>query len=216
MTSPSPARLRFRGHIAGVGTSSGVRIVVGRWRESPLGTFGDAMVERSDGHRVLLAPSASVAEFVAETYEFDEVRIERFEITDDAGGSGSGWQVRSESLHLDFTIGRTTVLGLLLRVVPDRIATAPWWCALTDVVARIVLRGVRTRGETEDRREWYGATGNRKITEASGTFDGLDLGRLAKLEPPPRFGFSSTPPRPSVTAVVTTVELGPTTPTAPG
>jgi hypothetical protein len=31
-------------------------------------------------------------------------------------------------------------------------------------------------------------------------------GRLAPVDPPCRFGFSSTPRRPSVTSVVTTVE----------
>src|SRR5699024_6852506 len=45
--------LRFVGEIAGVGTTSGTRVVVGRWEDSPFGPFGDAMVETADGHRVL-------------------------------------------------------------------------------------------------------------------------------------------------------------------
>lgn len=204
MTDRLPARrLQFRGRIAGVGSTSGVRVVVGRWDETPLGSFGDAMVERGDGHRMLLAPSAEVAAFIAATYTFDEIRIESFVVS----GGHDRWQVRSDSLELDLVIGRTTLLGRVLCLVPSAMATAPWWCALTDVVARLVLRGVRTRGDTGDRREWYGATGNRRIDEASGTFDGADLGHLAPVDPPPRFGFSSTPPRPSVTDVVTTVEV---------
>ena len=91
--------------------------------------------------------------------------------------------------------------------MPRAVAESPGWCALTDPVARLVLRGVRTRGETRDRREWYGATAHRSIAAASGSFDGVDLGALAPVDPPPRFGFSSTPPRPSVTDLVTTVEL---------
>jgi hypothetical protein len=47
-------RSRFRGEIVGVGSDSGVRFVVGRWRSSPL---ADAMVETADGHRILLAPA---------------------------------------------------------------------------------------------------------------------------------------------------------------
>jgi hypothetical protein len=35
------------------------------------------MIERADGHRVLLAPTRAVGEFVAATYRFDEVRIRR-------------------------------------------------------------------------------------------------------------------------------------------
>jgi hypothetical protein len=202
-TPPGRHRVRFRGQIAGVGTTSGTRVVIGRWLESPLGSFADAMVERTDGHRLLLAPSPDVARFVAATYEFDEIRVERFEVL----AQPRGWQVRSDSLELDLVIGGATALGRLLTVVPERVATAPWWCETTDLVARAVLTGVRTRGETGDRREWYGATGNRRIETASGTFDGAPLGRLAPVEPPPRFGFSSTPPRPSVTDVVTTIEL---------
>ena len=57
--------MRFRGAIAGVGSTSGVRVVVGRWDESPYGAFADVMVETVSGHRVLLAPTAEVADFVA-------------------------------------------------------------------------------------------------------------------------------------------------------
>jgi hypothetical protein len=192
-------RWGFRGAIAGVGTTSGVRVVVGRWDESPYGAFADAMVETAGGHRVLVAPTAEVADFVASTYTFDEVRVEPVAI--------DGWQLRSSSLALDLTTGRRTALGRLLRLVPRGLAEAPAWCAVTDPVARVVLRGVRTRGSAGNgRREWYGATDAHEITAASGTFDGVDLGRLAPVTPPPRFGFSSTPPRPSVTTVVTTVE----------
>ena len=91
--------------------------------------------------------------------------------------------------------------------MPGAVAESPAWCAVTDPVARVVLRGVRTRGTAGgDRREWYGATDHRQITEMTGSFDGADLGALAPVTPAPRFGFSSTPPRPSVTTVVTTVE----------
>jgi hypothetical protein len=199
----SGTRLRFRGRIAGVGSTSGVRVVVGRWDDTPLGTFGDAMVERPDGHRLLLAPSEEVADFIAATYAFDEVRIEPFTVS----GSATRWQVRSASLDLDLTTGRRTLLGVLLRLVPDPVATAPWWCTLTDLVARLVLRGVRTRGDTGDRREFYGATDHHRVVAAGGSLEGADLGTLAPVVPAPRFGFSSTPARPSVTRVVTTVEV---------
>ncbi|WP_137294716.1 hypothetical protein [Nocardioides dongxiaopingii] len=196
-------RVRFRGRIAGVGTTSGTRVVVGRWDDSPLGSFADAMVERPDGHRILVAPDPDVARFVAATYEFDEIRVEPFTAIADP----YAWRVRSGSLSLDLGFGARTLLGGLLQVVPARVAQAPWWCAATDGVARVVLDGVRTRGETRDRREWYGATDNHRLVRASGTLDGVDLGGLAPVAPPPRFGFSSTPVRPSVTDVVTTIEL---------
>lgn len=193
-------RLRFRGSIAGVGTTSGVRIVVGRWDASPYGAFTDAMVETRAGHRLLIAPSERVADLVAGTYRFDEVRVEPVAMSD--------WTLRSESLSLALTLGRRTPLGRLLRVVPRRLAESPAWCAVTDPVTRVVLRGVRTRGSAGGgRREWYGATDVRAIVAARGTFEGADLGDLADVVPAPRFGFSAPPRRPSVTTVVTTVEI---------
>lgn len=202
-------RQRFRGRIAGVGSTSGVRVVVGHWHDTPLGSFSDAMVETQAGHRVLLAPHDAAAEFIAATYTFDEVRIEPFAVAEQVAADGrERWGVRSPSLTLDLTVGGRTALGRLLRLVPDRVATAPVFCTLTDPVARAVLRGVRTRGSAAGtRREWYGATDHHAVTAAAGSFDGTPLGSLARIDPPPRFGFSSTPPRPSVTSVVTTVEL---------
>ena len=192
------SRRRFRGAIAGVGTTSGVRVVVGRWDQSPYGAFVDVMVETASGHRVLLAPTDEVAEFVASTYTFDEVRIEPIALND--------WTLGSASLALELTLGGRTALGRLLRLVPGRLAESPAWCTVTDPVARVALRGVRTRGTAGNgRREWYGATDVREVVAMAGAFDGADLGSLTPVDPPPRFGFSSTPKRPSVTAVVTTV-----------
>ncbi len=189
---------QFRGAIAGVGSTSGVRIVVGRWDESPYGAFADAMVETSAGHRVLVAPTDEVASFVASTYEFDEVRVEPITV--------NGWDLTSPSLSLALEVGAPTRLGRLLRVVPSRVAESPAWCTVTDPVARLVLRGVRTRGSAGNgRREWYGATDQHRVLSIRGDFDAVDLGGLAPVDPPPRFGFSSTPTTPSVTTVVTTV-----------
>ena len=160
------------------------------------------MGETAAGRRVLLAPTEEVASFVASTYTFDEVRTEPVEVT----VAGSEWAVRSPSLDLRLTTGRPTPISLLLRLVPDRVATSPVWCALTDPVARVVLRGVRTRGTArEGRREYYGATGTRSVRSAAGHFDGEPLGALRPVDPPCRFGFSSTPRRPGVTTLVTTV-----------
>ena len=193
---------RFHGQIAGVGSTSGVRVVIGSWRRTPLGTFGDAMVETATGHRVLLAPSAEVAAFIEATYVFDEVRIEPISVATDAGR----WRVASPSLLLDLTVGGRMPLGRLLLLVPGRVAASPAWATVVDPVARVALRGVRTRGTAlAGRREYYGATDLRAVTSVEGTFDGEPLGTLAPVEPPCRFGFSSTPRRPAVTTVVTTV-----------
>ena len=207
----SPARERFDGLIAGVGSTSGVRIVVGHWHSTPLGAFSDAMVELSDGHRLLVADHDEAAAFISATYEFDEIRVEPVTVR----VVGNRWHVRSASLELDLTVGRRTGLGWALRAVPRPIAVVPWWCSVTDVVARHLVAGVRTKGTAgNDRREWYGATDSRRVLALTGSFDGRDLGSLAPVDPPPSFGFSSTPRQPSVTTVVTTVEVSDPAPDA--
>jgi len=125
------------------------------------------------------------------------------------GVTRDGWDVHVEG-HLTayLHLGPRMPLGWVLRAVPRRLAAAPAWAAVIDPVARMVMRGVRTRGTAlEGRREWYGATDLHSLTSLGGAWRGVPLGRLADVDPPCRFGFSSTPTRPSVTTVVTTVEL---------
>ena len=200
---PGRIRERFTGRIAGVGSASGIRVVVGRWDDGPWGPFADVMLEDASGHRVLLAPSEQVREFVASTYSFDEEVIEPVAVTDTA----DGWQVTTPSVSLRLVVGGRTPLGAALGLVPSRLATAPAWCGLIDPVARVTMHGVRTRGTAGgDRREWYGATSVSAVTAIEGEWRGTGLGALARVDPPCRFGFSSTPRRPSVTHVVTTIE----------
>ena len=94
--------------------------------------------------------------------------------------------------------------------MPRRLAESPAWCTITDPIARLVLCGVRTRGSAGgNRREFYGATDARTLVASRGRLDGLDLGTIAPVDPPCRFGFSSTPRRPTVTTVATTVLSAP-------
>ena len=197
-------RQRFTGQIAGVGSTSGVRVVVGRWAESPLGAFTDVMLAEPDGTRVLLAPSQAVADLVATTYHFDRVEVGPVSASD----QGPRWRVRAPGLEASFEVGGRSWLGRLLRLVPRRIATAPAWAIVTDPFARILLRGVRTRGTAGNgRREYYGATDLHRLANLAGSWRGVDLGALAAVAPEPGFGFGSTPEQPSVTSLVTTIDL---------
>ncbi|WP_327687023.1 hypothetical protein [Streptomyces sp. NBC_00467] len=189
-----------------MGTSSGTRIVLGHWRRSPFGAFSDVMLERADGDRLLLAPTRETADFIRSTYVFDTVRVVPVEVsvTDDA------WTVRAGPLDLHFITGRRGPLGCALRTVPGALARRPTWSALTDRPARLLLPGVRTRGSaSRGRREWYGARDLLPIRAVSAGYGGADLGAMAPVEPPVRFGFGSAPRNPSVTRVTTTVELNP-------
>lgn len=197
--------LVFDGAIAGVGTASGTRLVTGMWPVSPFGSFADVMVERADGRRILLAPSREVADFVAATYRFDEVLT----VPVSYQRAGETWTISAGPLSLRLTTGGRGFLGRLLRLVPKRLACAHWWAELLDPVASVVLPGVRTRGTAGGgRREWYAALDLHRITAVQASWDGVDLGRLKDVRPPVRFGFGSTPVRPSVVRVTTTIDLG--------
>jgi hypothetical protein len=198
-------RLVFDGTIAGVGTSSGVRMVVGHWPRSPFGPVADVMVELPDGHRLLVAPTPEFAEFVAGTYAFDDVRVSPVTVR----AEDAAWTtVAAGPVRLRFRVGRRGFLGLLLRCVPAPVARRPAWCAAVDVPARLLVPGVRTRGSAGGgRREWYGAQDLRPIVAASAHLAGRDLGSLAPVSPPVRFGFGSTPRTPALVRVTTTVEV---------
>ncbi|WP_129339579.1 hypothetical protein [Cellulomonas endophytica] len=194
---------RFSGHIAGAGSTSGVRLVVGRWLRSPLGAFADVMLEDVDGRRHLLVPRPDVAELVAGVYRFDEVVDTPVRVRTDR--DRRRWHVEAGPLQVDLTVGWRTALGALLRTVPGPLATSTAFATAVDPVARRVLPGVRTRGRSGGRTEWYGATDQHAVVALAGSWQGSPLGALAPVEPAVRFGFSSTPRRPTVTRVTTTI-----------
>ncbi len=198
--------MRFAGEIAGLGTTSGVRVVIGLWSDTPYGPFADVMIEQPDGHRVLLAPTEQIAEVITWLYTFDEVVVGAVSV----GWSGSWCTVLAPGLSLQLTRGERTVLGSLLRLVPAGIATAPGYLRVIGVLARVVMPSVRTFGHARDgRRMCYGATDVHRIERAHGSWRQHALGQVAPVDPPVRFGFGSTPKTPGVTTVVTTVLSGP-------
>jgi hypothetical protein len=201
VTTPGALAERFVGEICGIGTTSGVRIVIGRWNASPFGPFADAMVERADGRRVLIAPNDEIAGYVSAVYEFDEVVVSEV-VT---GRPCEHLRFEGGPLAVTAAVGGRPPLGWMLRAVPRPIATGRAWPLLVDPVARVLLPGVRTRGVTPGGFETYAATDLHRVAAMSGSWHGHDLGSLAPLEPPVRFGFSSAPRRPSIVAVTTTV-----------
>lgn len=213
----------FDGCIAGIGTAAGLRAVVGHWPRSPFGPFTDVMVERPDGHRILIAPTQEIADFVAQTYVFDEVLIlpvtaglrlrsvrqsqARRGLAERVQGAPRGsWRVEAGPIALDFEVAGRSALGWLLWAVPRPVATAAWWVAAIDNVARLVLPGVRTRGSAANgRREFYAALDLYRINRARVVWEGADQGGLAPIDPPVRFGFGSTPRTPSLARIRTLV-----------
>jgi hypothetical protein len=194
----------FTGQIAGFGSGAGVRMVVGSWLQSPFGPFADVMVETADGERILLAPIDAVAEFVSSTYSFDHVLTGQITV----GQTATEFTVSGPGLDVVLRIGGAAAFDWLLRLVPGAIAMAPWWLRVIAPAAALLVPGVRTAGTAgHGRREFYGVRRTRRIVALSGQFRGVDLGGLADLHPPVRFGFSSAPPSPQLVSVTTTIEL---------
>lgn len=179
-------------------------MVIGTWRESPLGTFADVMVEDAAGVRTLLAPSEDVAEFISETYTFDHIELGPV----DSRVTADGFTLTAPGLDLSATLGGSGPFDWLLRLVPAPLAAAPIWLRAINPIASRLVPGVQTAGTAgHDRREYYGVRRTRLIASVTGTFGDVDLGGLAPLEPPVRFGFSSAPPTPQLVSVTTTIDL---------
>lgn len=212
LTRASSRDQRFRGRIMGVGSASGLRAVVGMWRDSPLGAFTDVFLELPDGSSLLLAPDEAVAEFVSSTYRFDETRVLPVRSTVLASADPAARaviEVEAGPLHLRAEIGAITPLGRLLRVVPRRIAVDPRWLTAIDPVARLIVPGAGTAGTAgAGRREFYGVYGSHAVRSLTGTWEGADVGALAPLDPPVRFGFASMPARPQVVDVESVIREG--------
>lgn len=187
----------FTGHIAGIGTASGVRIVIGIWDASPYGTFADAMVEDASGHRTLIAPRQDVANFVSSTYQFDEVLVEPVHVE-----RGTAWSLHARSLQVRVTPGRRLWIAPALRLVPSPVRRTESWARVCNPIVRRLIPGVQTHGSAGDgRTEWYAARDARTIAEASATWHDEELGALAPVSPPVRFGFASAPERPTLTTL---------------
>ncbi|MHA7263086.1 hypothetical protein ACX80W_07775 [Arthrobacter sp. TMN-37] len=193
---------RFEGHIAGIGTASGTRLVVGRWDRSPFGAFTDVMMEDAAGVRTLIAPSEDIASYVGATYSFDEVEVAPVR----SSLSATHLMVRAGGLQVTATLGGRTVLGRALALVPRAVATSPRWLTVISPLAAALVPGVRTAGSAGNgRREYYGVHSARSVTAATATLNGTGLGPLAPLRPAVRFGFSSAPAAPQIVSVVTTI-----------
>ncbi|WP_461172011.1 hypothetical protein M1D93_13325 [Arthrobacter sp. Z1-9] len=192
----------FDGHIAGLGTASGLRAVVGVWQVSPFGAFSDVMVQQPSGHRLLLAPTAEVARFISDTYRFDEVRVLQVHTT----LARDLLAVDAGALAVRARPGPRTLLGSTLRAIPRPLAVHPRWLRVISPVAAVLSGGSHTSGTAgSGRHEYYGVSDLRTISSAVVSWDGVDAGALAPIVPAVTFGFSSVPPQPGLARVRTTV-----------
>ena len=185
--------MAFDGDITGVGTQSGHRLVIGRWRASPFGAFArrDA---RGTGRPSPAARAAArpVADFVAATYRFDLIEVT-------PGGrrarrrAPAGRRCRPD--HRDRRRHahrpRTACFAWCPALWPDRAGGA----RRSTRLAVLVMHGVRTRGTAGGgRTEWYGATDQRRVGGAA--WHARRPGsRSPRRRRPARCASASAPPR---------------------
>ena len=178
-----------RGTITAVGFATGHRLLVGDWRESPLGRTIDVMRVNPDGERHLLVPDEASADFITSIYVFDQVHVGPLEVR----GDGRSTHVVGHGLELEARAGR-------LRPIPF---PRPRWLTrhVEAPIARAMM-GVHTYGVSPTgAREWYQTRGWRWITEASVSLDGETLGALTEVARPVGVGFTDPPLRPSIVEV---------------
>lgn len=178
------------GSIGSSGFASGDRFVVGAWEESPLGPITDVMWATPAGTRILLADTAATADLVSSIYAFDEVRVVDIERTLDP----HHLHVFADDVEIDLRAGPGWRLPFSHR--------PRWFTRFVEGPPARALLGVRTYGVTASGwREWYQAESHRTLRSARASIGGRDLGAMAPVDPPCRFGFSEPPRSPSLVRV---------------
>tara|TARA_B110000444_G_scaffold11420_1_gene9758 strand:- start:2527 stop:3447 length:921 start_codon:yes stop_codon:yes gene_type:complete len=175
----------FKGRISSSGFASGDRIVVGDWKESPLGSFTDIMWARPDGHRTLIAPNQEVVDYVEGMYSFDEIKIQDITVTE----KQRRFTLSCESMDLDFSWKKGWK-------IPFR--RSLFFIATVELFFAKLFFGTRTHGTTKNnRKEWYAIDRVSNITDANATIEGKDAGGKMPMKEPCKFGFSEAPKKPS-------------------
>ena len=109
--------IQIKGFISSIGFSDGNRFVIGHWKESPIGEFGDIMWGTPDGEKILVAGNEQVADFVSAIYDFDRIQIENLHTSSD----GKRTEAKAHNLEIEILGG--LVGGLLANEIqiPDNI-----------------------------------------------------------------------------------------------
>ena len=175
----------FEGRISSSGFASGDRIVIGDWKESPLGSFTNVMWAKPDGTRVLLTPTQEHADYVSSLYNFEEVHI----VSIDVKHITRGIDIIAPPLNVSLRWNR----GVGLPIPRPR-----WFISTVEQWVAKVFFGTSTHGLTcNGLREWYCIYSLSKIKHASASCEGVDLGDCSNFEINACFGFSEPPKKPS-------------------
>jgi hypothetical protein len=186
----------FEGRISSSGFSTGDRIVIGDWYDSPLGAFTNVMWAKPDGTRVLLSPTKEHADYVSGLYNFEEVYVVQIDVE----RRKRGLEIKAPPLKVSLEWRRG--FGIPFRRPRWFISSIEQW------VASAVF-GTKTHGLTcNGLREWYCVYSLSRIKNAQASCEGNDLGAASKFEIDACFGFSEPPKQPSSVRVRSIIESG--------
>ena len=175
----------FEGRITSSGFDTGDRIVVGSWKLSPFGEFSDIMWAKPDGQRVLIAPSKEIADYISAMYSFDKILIQEISTIE----NDRTLTLNCESMKLNFSWSK----GLRIPIKRSLLFIA----TVELFIARIFF-STKTHGITRNgRKEWYAIDRLSKLKSAQAQIADQDLGQMAPIEAPCKFGFSEAPKKPS-------------------
>ena len=184
----------FSGRITSTGFSSGDRIVIGDWHDSPIGSFTNIMWAKPDGTRVLLSPSEEHAKYVSELYNFESVEIADIAVERTRRG------ISIEGGGLSVVIS----WGIAL---PIPIWRPLWFTATIEAFFARVLFRTKTHGRTKNnRREWYSIRSISRVLNAEARFDGHELGGFESFTTNACFGFSEPPSMPASVSLKSYIE----------
>lgn len=175
----------FSGRITSSGFSSGDRIVIGDWKDSPFGSFTNIMWAKSDGTRVLISPSKKLAGYVSSIYSFEEINIADIEVT-------------REKRSISVKAGNLEVRMFWGVTFPLPFWRPKWFISTFEKLIAEKFFNTSTYGITNDgRKEWYSIRGISKVIDAEAKIDGISLGGSVNFEMNACFGFSEPPSWPS-------------------
>ena len=184
----------FVGRITSTGFSSGDRIVIGDWRESPIGSFTNIMWARPDGTRILLSPSDEHAKYVSELYNFESVEITDIMVE----RTRRGISIQAGSLSVDISWGIA---------LPIPIWRPLWFISSIEAFFARLIFGTKTYGRTKNnRREWYSIRSISKVLNAEASFHGQELGGSESFTTNACFGFSEPPSMPASVSLKSYIE----------
>ena len=186
---------KFQGRISSSGFSSGERIVVGDWYESPLGEFTNIMWARPDGKRILMSPSKKHADYVSSLYTFEEVNI----VPIDIERNKRGISVKAGDLSINMSWKR----GLAIPI-----SRPLWFISTVEQFFANLFFKTKTFGYTcNGLREWYCIQSLSKLNSAKASDGKQDFGEMSIFQTSACFGFSGPPKKPSSVRVNSIIEV---------